>query len=111
WLDARTGRRLDDGERQLALQLLEMERQSLLMYTSCGWFFSELSGLESVQVLKYAARAIQLALEATGADLEPRFRELLQQAPSNLPELEDGARIYEQLVKPSVVTMEGVAAH
>jgi alpha-amylase/alpha-mannosidase (GH57 family)/flagellin-specific chaperone FliS len=111
WLDARAGRRLDENERVLALLLLEMERQSMLMYTSCGWFFSELSGLETVQVLKYAARAIQLALDASGIDLEPRFKELLAKAPSNIPELHDGARIYEQLVKPSVVTMEGVAAH
>ncbi len=111
WLARHAGRALEPDEARTALLLLEMERQAQLMFTSCGWFFSELSGLETVQVLKYAARAIQLALEATGEDLEPRFRELLLLAPSNLPELSDGARIYRTLAAPSVVTIEGVAAH
>jgi len=111
FIDARASRPLDEGERQRALELLEMQRQSQLMYTSCGWFFSEVSGLESVQVLKYAARAIQLCLEISGKDLAPRFRELLARAPSNVPEHQSGARIYDSEVKPSVVTIEGVAAH
>jgi alpha-amylase/alpha-mannosidase (GH57 family) len=94
-----------------ALRLLELERQSLLMFTSCGWFFSELSGIETVQVLRYAARAIQLARDLVGLDLEPDFESRLALAPSNLPELGDGRRVYEELVKPSVVTLEGVGAH
>src|SRR5207302_2529519 len=98
-------------DRVRALQLLEMQRQAMLMYTSCGWFFSEISGLETVQILKYAARALQLAREVTGEDLEPEFVEALAKAPSNVPELGDGARAYEALVKPSVVSLEGVAAH
>ncbi|BDG08721.1 DUF3536 domain-containing protein [Anaeromyxobacter paludicola] len=98
-------------ERVRALRLLEMERQALRMYTSCGWFFSELSGLETVQVLKYAARAIQLAREAAGEDLEPEFAEALGRAPSNVPALRDGRRVYEQLVRPSVASLERVAAH
>ena len=94
-----------------ALRLLEMERQSLLMFTSCGWFFSELSGIETVQVLKYAARAIQLARDLVGLDLEPDLGSRLALAPSNDPALVDGRQVYERLVKPSVVTLEGVAAH
>ena len=94
-----------------ALKLLEMERQAMLMYTSCGWFFSELSGLETVQILKYAARALQLSREVTFEDLEPRFKEELARAPSNLPAVRDGANIFEQYVKPSVATLESVAAH
>jgi len=94
-----------------ALRLLELGRQSLLMFTSCGWFFSEISGIESVQVLKYAARAIQLVRELVGLDLEAEFEVRLARAPSNVPELGDGRRVYQRLVKPSVTTLEGVAAH
>ena len=104
-------RELSRAERVRALQLLEMQRQAMLMYTSCGWFFSELSGLETVQILKYAARALQLARDATGVDLEPAFRKALAAAPSNVPEIGDGGKVYEELVKPSVVSLEGVAAH
>ena len=71
--------------RSKALRLLELQRQALLMFTSCGWFFAELSGIETVQVMKYAARAIQLARDAAGVDLEPAFVEALARAPSNVP--------------------------
>ncbi len=111
FLARQAGRSLDPAERVSALKLLEMQRQAMLMYTSCGWFFSELSGLETVQILKYAARALQLAREVTGVDLEPAFKRALEKAPSNLPELENGANIYEAYVKPSVVSLAGVAAH
>jgi hypothetical protein len=111
FLDRFSTRSLSEDERVTALKLLEMERHTLLMYTSCGWFFAEIAGLESVQILKYAARALQLAREACSVDLEAAFQEALSRAPSNLPEMRDGARVYEQLVKPSVVTLEGVAAH
>ena len=102
---------LSPRDRVRALQLLEMQRQAMLMYTSCGWFFSELSGLETVQILKYAARALQLAREATGVELEPDFKRWLAKAPSNLPEIGHGGRVFDELVKPSVVSLEGVAAH
>ena len=111
FLDAHAAHPLSEAERVTALRLLEMQRQAMLMYTSCGWFFAELSGLETVQVLKYAARAIQLALDATGTDLEPLLRDALARAPTNLAEFESGAVIYDRLVKPSVVSLEGVAAH
>ena len=111
FLDRQAGRALDEQERMAALKLLELQRHALLMYTSCGWFFAEISGMETVQILKYAARAIQLARESTGTDLEPDFVEALAKAPSNLPDLRDGARVYETQVKPAVVTLEGVAAH
>jgi alpha-amylase/alpha-mannosidase (GH57 family) len=98
-------------ERVKALQLLEMQRQAMLMFTSCGWFFSEVSGLETVQILKYAARALQLAREACGAELEAGFKEALEKAPSNLPERENARRIYEREVQPSIASLETVAAH
>jgi len=102
---------LDARNRIRALELCEMQRNAQLMYTSCGWFFAEISGLETVQILKYAARALQLAREATGVDLEPAFDESLTRAPSNLPDMREGSHVYDALVKPSVVTLEGVAAH
>ncbi len=104
-------RLLSREERVRALQLLEMQRQAMLMFTSCGWFFSELSGLETVQILKYAARALQLLRDATFVDLEPAFRKALADAPSNVPEIGNGRWVYEKLVTPSVVSLEGVAAH
>lgn len=94
-----------------ALRLLEMQRHAMLMYTSCGWFFTELSGIETVQVLKYAARALQLARDAGGPPLEPIFLSELRTARSNLPELGDGAQVYERFVRPSIATLEGIVAH
>ncbi len=88
-----------------ALRLLEMQRHALLMYTSCGWFFDELSGLETVQIIQYAARAIQLAGNF-GENLEPGFLEILGKAESNLPDPHDGRQIYERFVKPAIMTRE-----
>ena len=82
-----------------ALRLMEIQRHAMLMYTSCGWFFSELSGIEAVQNLKYAARAIELAREQSGRNLEPEFLARLRLAPSNDPGLADGAGVYRRLVR------------
>ncbi|MBI5631697.1 MAG: DUF3536 domain-containing protein [Elusimicrobia bacterium] len=83
--------------------LLEMQRQALLMYTSCGWFFSDIAGLEAVQNLKYAHRAMELARELSreNCDWEPEFLERLKEAPSNDPELKNGAEVYRRLVVPA----------
>ncbi|MBR2978858.1 MAG: DUF3536 domain-containing protein [Myxococcaceae bacterium] len=105
------GRVLDPKERVRAFTLLDMERQALLMYSSCGWFFSELSGIETVQNLRYAARAIELAESLTGVDLEPIFRGALRRAESNLAQFGDGDGVFEQCVLPSRVPIESVAAH
>jgi hypothetical protein len=103
---------LDQAARVRALKLVEMQRNAMLMYTSCGWFFDELSGLETVQVIHYAGRAIQLARELTRReDLEPQFCERLRKAKSNLPEHGDGEQIYKKWVVPAVITMEKVVGH
>lgn len=91
------------NDRPGALALLEMQRNAMLMYTSCGWFFDEISGLETVQILQYAARALELNRRMGGADVEPRFVKLLSDAPSNLKDLKNGAVVYERFVKPSFV--------
>jgi alpha-amylase/alpha-mannosidase (GH57 family) len=103
--------KLSRSERVQALQLLEMQYHALLMYTSCGWFFEEISRPEGTQILRYAARAIELAGEVAGVELESQFIQKLETAPSNVPEFETGAGIYRQLVAPSQVTPEQVAAH
>ncbi len=93
------------------LKLLEMQRHALLMYTSCGWFFDEISGIETVQVIQYAARAMQIVNELTGENLEEEFVNRLKNAPSNIEGVEDGAVVYQRHVKPAVIDLLRVAAH
>jgi len=111
FLCAHALRPLETADKVAALKLLEMQRHALLMYTSCGWFFDELSGLETVQVIQYAGRAVQLAQDLWGGTLESDFVEHLRKARSNLPEHGDGAQIYEKFVKPAVADMTKLAAH
>jgi alpha-amylase/alpha-mannosidase (GH57 family) len=98
------------GERRMALRCLEMQRHAMLMFTSDAWFFDEISGIETVQVLRHAARVIQLA-QALGADLERPFLDRLRAAESNLPIFQDGAAVYDRLVRPAIVDLRRVAAH
>lgn len=102
---------LDDSGRITALKLLEMQRHAMLMFTSCGWFFDELSGIETVQVIQYAGRALQLSENVFGDGLESQFLEKLAQAKSNLTERPDGKVIFEDFVRPAVVNLEKVGAH
>jgi alpha-amylase/alpha-mannosidase (GH57 family) len=107
-------RDLTAAERVRALQLMEMQRHAQLMYTSCGWFFDDVSGIETVQVIAYAARALQLAKELFGEQavgLEPAFLARLAQAKSNVPAAGDGARIYKDKIVPMQLGLEQVAAH
>ncbi len=104
-------RTLNGDEKTTVLKLLELQRHAMLMYTSCGWFFDELSGIETVQVIQYAGRAIQLAQEVSGNSLESRFLELLSDAKSNIKKHSDGRQIYEKFVKPAMVSLKKVAAH
>jgi alpha-amylase/alpha-mannosidase (GH57 family) len=102
---------LQPDEQVAALKLLEIQRHAMLMYTSCGWFFDELSGLETVQVIQYAGRAVQLAQNFLGDPIESDFLDRLAAAKSNLPEHGDGKQIYEKWVKPAFVTADQVAGH
>jgi len=102
---------LSPADRITVLKLLEMQRHLMLMYTSCGWFFEELSGIETVQVIQYAGRAIQLCRETSKIDLEPEFLEHLSRAHSNLSEMGDGRNIFNRFVKPAGIDLEKVAAH
>ena len=104
-------RSLTPAQQTIVLKLMEMQRNLLLMYTSCGWFFDELSGIETVQILMYAGRAIQLAEEVFSVNLEAQFLERLTKAPSNVPELLNGRVIYEKYVQPARITWNKIAAH
>ncbi|MGE5204732.1 MAG: DUF3536 domain-containing protein [Chlamydiota bacterium] len=104
-------RELTDQEHIAVWKLLEIERHAMLMYTSCGWFFDELSGIETVQVIMYAGRALQVAQNVLQQDLEPGFLERLAQAHSNAASFGDGARIYTTWVKPAILDLPKVAAH
>ncbi|MFM5903302.1 MAG: DUF3536 domain-containing protein [Dolichospermum sp.] len=103
--------KLDAVEQVEALRLLEMQRHSLLMFTSCGWFFEEISRPEGTQILRYAARALELAGDISGVQLEKGFLKRLMLAPSNVEEFRDGADIYHKLVITSQIGFKQVAAH
>jgi alpha-amylase/alpha-mannosidase (GH57 family) len=111
FLSRNTIRKLSEEEQITVMRLMELQRHAMLMYTSCGWFFDEISGLESVQVIQYAARVIELARQVLEQDLEAGFRERLSLAKSNIPEHRDGGVIYDKFVKPAIMTREKVAAH
>jgi alpha-amylase/alpha-mannosidase (GH57 family) len=107
---AQQGRpKLQEDDRVAALKLLEMQRHALLMYTSCGWFFADLSGLETLQVIKYAARALQLGQDFTSEPLEAPFLKILGRAVSNIPKEGNGLTIYQKRIKPAVVDYPKVA--
>ncbi len=111
FLNQHSRRQLTEAEKITTLKLLELQRQSMLMFTSCGWFFDELSGIETVQVIQYAGRAIQLAQDLFGQDFEPGFLERLETAQSNLPEHQNGKVIYQKFVQPAAVDLLKLCAH
>jgi alpha-amylase/alpha-mannosidase (GH57 family) len=104
-------RELTTAEEVTVWQLLEMQRHAMLMFTSCGWFFDELSGIETIQVIQYAGRAVQLAELIGDAPIQVQFLERLSKTKSNVAEQGDGAAIYRKYVKPAIVDLEKVAAH
>lgn len=95
------------------LKLMELERHIQLMYTSCGWFFDDLAGIETVQIISYAGRVLQLAAElfdSAGATLEAEFLARLAEAKSNAPGQASGADIYRKNVMPQQIKLEQVGA-
>ncbi|MEN3060832.1 MAG: DUF3536 domain-containing protein, partial [Candidatus Methanosuratincola petrocarbonis] len=102
---------LSKQDRSKILKLLEMQRHSMLMQTSCGWFFDDVSRIETVQIMKHAARVIQLLRESTGRDFEQEYLERLRAAKSNFSTFGDGAKIYETFVMPSKVNLPRVGIH
>jgi alpha-amylase/alpha-mannosidase (GH57 family) len=111
FLEEQAVRALSREEAVRALRLLEMQRHLMLMYTSCGWFFDEPTGPETVQVLQYAGRAVQLSEQLFGGAREEQFLARLEKVWSNIPEFGNGRSIYEKFVRPAMLDLCGVAAH
>jgi alpha-amylase/alpha-mannosidase (GH57 family) len=114
FFDTHSSHALNMAERTVALELLELERHTQLMYTSCGWFFDEISGIETVQIIAYAGRVLQLAAKLfgeKGTALEEEFLNILAKAKSNVPEIGDGAEIYRRYVSEMKIGLEQVGAH
>ncbi len=102
---------LESGDIPLAMALMELQRHSMLMYTSCGWFFDDISGIEAVQILRYAGRVVQLAKNISKKNLEHKFLDRLSGGASNIASKGTGADIYTKSVKPHIVSFNKVCAH
>jgi hypothetical protein len=114
FFSAHEARELIPAERIAALELLELERHTQLMYTSCGWFFDEVSGIETVQIIAYAGRVLQLAAKlfgSVGASIETQFLSILEKAKSNIPEMGNGAEVYRRYVTNMRIGLDEVGAH
>jgi (1->4)-alpha-D-glucan 1-alpha-D-glucosylmutase len=111
FLEQHARRSLDEPARVKVLELMELQRHALAMYTSCGWFFDEVSGLESTQILMSAGRALHLAEKLFGQPLEEQFLRALEQAPSNLRDFGTARGVYEKFVRPARVDRHNVGAH
>ncbi len=114
FLETHATRLLSPEERTCVLELMELERHTQLMYTSCGWFFDEISGIETVQIIAYAGRVLQLAGKLFGEEarsLEPKFLLILAQAIPNDPQYKTGADIYTRYVNGMKIGLEQVGAH
>jgi len=104
------GRKLKKSQRELVLKLLEMQRNRMLMYTSCGWFFDDISGIEALQILRYAARVIQIAYSFDPTVVDDFLKEL-GEAQSNIKPNLHGDQIFEEKIRPQVAGLANVAAH
>jgi len=111
FFESHARRPLSPEERIRARKLLELERHALLMYTSCGWFFDDVSGLEAQQNLQYAGRVIDLAEGLFGGGFEAPFLDRLSPASADEPGHRNGRQVYEDFVRPSRVDLEKVGAH
>ncbi len=109
WLERHAKEEAPRRDRLKALRLLEALHNMLLTYTSCAWFFGELSRLEPVQNLKYALRAVELAQPYTKEDLKQALLDRLKEAQSNIPEMGSGKRVFQTLVEPALYDMPKVA--
>ena len=102
-------RELSKEEKMTALKLLEAQRNAMLMYTSCGWYFDEVSGIETVQIMQYASKAIQYMEELQKISLEAEYLKYLEKAPSNL--FNNALKPYELFVKNAKSNLHRVGAH
>jgi len=106
-----SARPLNPDETVTAMELMDLQHHAMLMYTSCGWFFDDLARIETVQILQYAVRVLQLSQKLFGDNLESRFLQILKNASSNLPEYGNGRQIYERFARRALVDLKSVMAH
>lgn len=92
---------LTGAEITKAIKLMEMQHNMMLMYTSCGWFFDDPSGIETVQILRYAATALQIFKDLFKKDYEELFVQRLKIVRSNIRDERDGRLIYRKYVHPA----------
>lgn len=111
FLDTHAKKRLKDDERERVYKLMEMQLHGMLMYTSCGWFFSDISGIETVQNLAYFVRSSQLAQDIAGHPVTSESMETLAKAKSNIEFMGTGVDILTRFVRPSILSPEKVAVH
>ncbi|HSF15445.1 MAG TPA: DUF3536 domain-containing protein [Vicinamibacteria bacterium] len=102
---------LTEPQKETVLKLLELERQLQLAYTSCGWFFNDLAGIETIQILRYAGRAVQLGEDVLGQPIEAKFLQKLDLAVSNRAGAGTGRDVYLRNVRPAMITWEMLCAH
>ena len=102
---------IKDEDKTKVVRLLEMQRNGMLMYTSCGWFFNDASGIETTQILQYANRAIQLLEQESELVVEEHFLEILEEGYSNLPEFGSLRDIYRKYVSPKRMSLSKVGMH
>jgi alpha-amylase/alpha-mannosidase (GH57 family) len=101
----------DEAATVTVLKLLELQRHAMLMYTSCGWFFDDLAGIETAQVLQYAGRAVQLAADLGHPEIEAPFLDRLAAARSNVARYGDGRNVWDRFVRSAMVDLPRAAAH
>ncbi|HCC48349.1 MAG TPA: hypothetical protein DEQ38_09595 [Elusimicrobia bacterium] len=103
-------RELDRAARGRALELLEMQKHAMFMFTSCGWFFSDISRIEAVQNLRYAARVAEALRDLGFEHADRAFLSLLEMAHSNHPDSGDGLKIYAKLLADNALARQKAAA-
>lgn len=101
---------LSASDKEHILKLMEMQKNLLFMYTSCGWFFDEISGMETVQNIQYACRAVELAQDVFETTIEQDFMQDLENIPSNIPEISNARNLYESYIRPSRLYLPQLAA-
>ncbi len=102
---------LVEVEHNRVLRMMEVQRNAMLMYTSCGWFFDDLSGIETTQIMQYACRAMQLVSQISDVNLEEGFLRRMELAPSNVTSLGNGREVYKKYVVPSKTNLQRVGMH
>ena len=103
-------RNLNDDEKKKVFRLVEMQKNALFMFTSCGWFFSDVSRIETVQNLRYAARVCEILKEYGSKNAERIFTSCLSKAVSNYKGEGSAKEIYSRIVRENVKAVEKCAA-